>query len=72
MSSRLYGDHLIMACPSFDTATNSWTPQADISWNHNSPRRKFAFVRFPKRFKTEEEAIGAALNMAQAWIDQQH
>lgn len=71
MSSRLYGDHLIMAFPSFDTTTNRWAPQADISWNHKSPRRKFAFVRFPKRCKTEAEAITAALNMAEAWIDQQ-
>ena len=71
MSSRLYGDHLIMAFPSFDTATNRWTPQADISWNHDSRCRKFAFIRFPNRFKTEAEAVTAALDMAQAWIDQQ-
>ncbi len=72
MSRRLYGDHVIMAFPSFDTATNSWVPQADISWNHKSPRRKFAFVRFPKRYKTEAEATAAALNMAQAWIDREY
>jgi hypothetical protein len=69
MSSRLYGDHLIMAFPSFDTATNGWVPQADISWNHKSPSRKFAFVRFPNRCKTEAEAVDAALNLAKAWID---
>jgi hypothetical protein len=69
MSSRLYGDHFIMAFPSFDTVTNGWVPQADISWNHKSPSRKFAFVRFPDRCKTEAEAITAALDMAQAWID---
>jgi hypothetical protein len=70
MSSRLYGDHFIMAFPSFDTATNGWVPQADISWNHKSPSRKFAFIRFASRCKTEAEAISAALDMAQAWIDQ--
>src|SRR5687767_951570 len=69
MSSRLYGDHLIMAFPSFDTATNGWVPQADISWNHKSPSRKFAFVRFPNRCKTEAEAVDAALDLAKAWID---
>lgn len=69
MSSRLYGDHFIMAFPSFDTASNGWVPQADISWNHKSPDRKFAFIRFPNRCKTEAEAIDAALEMAQAWID---
>jgi hypothetical protein len=69
MSSRLYGDHFIMAFPSFDTATNGWVPQADISWNHKSPSRKFAFVRFPNRCRTEAEAIDAALDMAEAWVD---
>jgi hypothetical protein len=69
MSSRLYGDHFIMAFPSFDTASNGWVPQADISWNHKSPDRKFAFIRFPNRCKTEAEAIDAALEMAEAWID---
>jgi hypothetical protein len=57
-----------MAFPSFDPATNGWVPQADISWNHGSPSRKFAFIRFPNRFKTETEAITAALDMAQKWI----
>jgi hypothetical protein len=69
MSSRLYGDHFIMAFPSFDTASNGWAPQADITWDHRSPSRKFAFVRFPNRFRTEAEAINFALDMAQAWID---
>jgi alkanesulfonate monooxygenase SsuD/methylene tetrahydromethanopterin reductase-like flavin-dependent oxidoreductase (luciferase family) len=70
MSSRLYGDHFIMAFPSFDTATNRWVPQADVSWNHNSPRRKFVFIRFPTRCKTEAEAVAFALDMTQAWIDE--
>lgn len=69
MSSRLYGDHFIMAFPSFDTASNGWVPQADISWNHKSPVRKFAFIRFPNRCRTEAEAIDASLEMAEAWID---
>lgn len=69
MSSRLYRDHFIMAFPSFDTATNGWAPQADISWNHASSHRKFAFLKFPKRFMTQEEAIRYALDMAQAWVD---
>ena len=51
--SGLHGDYLIMAFPSFDTATNRWAPQADVSWNHNSPRREFAFIRFSNRFQTE-------------------
>lgn len=69
MSSRLYGDHFIMAFPSFDTASNGWVPQADISWDHKSPVRKFAFIRFPNRYRTEAEAIDASLEMAIAWID---
>lgn len=69
MSSRLYGDHFIMAFPSFDTATNGWVPQADVTWDHKSPARKFAFIRFPNRFKTEAEAVNFALDMAQTWID---
>jgi hypothetical protein len=69
MSSRLHGDHFIMAFPSFDTATNGWVPQADVTWDHKSPARKFAFIRFPNRFKTEAEAVNFALDMAQTWID---
>ena len=68
MSSRLYGDHFIMAFPSFDTASHGWVPQADISWDHKSPVRKFAFIRFPNRCRTEAEAIDASLEMVVAWI----
>jgi hypothetical protein len=69
MFGRLHGDYFIMASPSFDTATNSWAAQADVSWNHNSPRRRFAFIRFPNRFRTEGEAIEFALEMTPGWID---
>jgi hypothetical protein len=69
MSSRLYRDHFIRAFPSFDTASNGWAPQADVTWNHASPARKFTFLKFPQRFMTEEEAIACALDMAQRWIE---
>jgi len=69
MWSRLHGDYFIMAFPSFDTATNRWAPQADVSWNHNSPRRKFAFIRFSNRFKSEAEAVAFALDMTPVWIE---
>lgn len=69
MFGRLHGDYFIMAFPSFDTATNRWAPHADVSWNHKSPSRNFAFIRFPDRFKTEAEAIAFALDMTEAWID---
>jgi hypothetical protein len=69
MSSRLYRDHFIRAFPSFDTSRNGWAPQADVAWNHASPQRKFAFLKFPQRFMTEQEAIDCALDMAQQWID---
>jgi hypothetical protein len=69
MFGRLHGDYFIMAFPSFDTAANGWAPQADVSWNHKSPSRNFAFIRFRDRFKTEAEAIAFALDMTEAWID---
>jgi hypothetical protein len=69
MSSRLYRDHFIRAFPSFDTATNGWAPQADVSWDYESAIRKFAFLKFAQRCITEEEAITCALDMAQRWID---
>jgi hypothetical protein len=69
MSSRLYRDHFIRAFPSFDTATNGWAPQADVSWGYASTIRKFAFLKFAQRCMTEEEAISCALDMAQRWID---
>ena len=31
MWSRVYRNHFIMAFPNFDTTTNAWAPQADIS-----------------------------------------
>ncbi|HEX5608287.1 MAG TPA: hypothetical protein VFY96_17305, partial [Candidatus Binatia bacterium] len=57
-----------MAFPSFDTATNSWAPQADISWPIG-PERQSAFVRFPLRVMTESEAVACALRRSQSWID---
>lgn len=69
MLGRLHGDYFIVASPSFDTATNSWAAQADVSWNHKSPCRRFAFIRFRNRFKTEAEANAFALEVTPAWID---
>ena len=68
MWSRVYRNHFIMAFPSFDTATNAWAPQADISWS-GGPSRKSEFVRFPKRFMTEREAVTFALRRGQMWIN---
>jgi hypothetical protein len=58
-----------MAFPSFDTATNAWAPQADVSWSVGASR-EFAFIKFPGRLPTEAEAINRALDMAQSWIDE--
>ena len=68
MWSRSYRRHVIMAFPSFDTATNSWAPQADISWPIG-PERQSEFVRFPLRVMTESEAVACALRRGQSWID---
>ena len=68
MWSRLYRNHFIMAFPSFDTATNAWAPQADISWS-GGPSRESEFIRFPKRVMTEREAVTFALKMGQSWIN---
>ena len=68
MWSRSYRRHVIMAFPSFDTATNSWAPQADISWPIGSERQS-EFVRFPLRVMTESEAVACALRRGQSWID---
>jgi hypothetical protein len=57
-----------MACPSFDTATGSWAPQANISWVVGSVRES-EFVRFPKRVGSENEAVSCALSAARTWID---
>jgi hypothetical protein len=68
MWSRSYRKHVIMAFPSFDTATNSWAPQADISWP-TGPVRESEFVRFPLRVLSEAEAVACALNRGKSWID---
>jgi hypothetical protein len=68
MCSRVYRNHVIIAFPSFDTATNAWAPQADVSWSVGMSR-EFAFIKFPARLLTEGEAITCALDMAQAWVD---
>jgi hypothetical protein len=69
MWSRLHRDHFIMAFPSFDTTTNSWTPQADISWCAG-PVRESEFVRFRTHATTEDEAVNFALHKGVAWINQ--
>jgi hypothetical protein len=68
MCSRVYRNHVIIAFPSFDTATNAWAPQADVSWSVGASR-EFAFIKFPARLQTEGEAINWALDMAQGWVD---
>jgi hypothetical protein len=68
MWSRLYRNYVIMPFPSYDTATNAWAPQADISWCVG-PSRESEFVRFPNRFMTEAEAVACALRRGEAWID---
>jgi hypothetical protein len=68
MWSRSYRKHVIMAFPSFDTATNSWAPQADISWPIGSERES-EFVRFPLRVMSESEAVACALRRGRSWID---
>jgi hypothetical protein len=69
MWSRLHRDHFIMAFPSFDTTTNSWKPQADISWCAG-PVRESEFVRFRTHATTEDEAVNFALHKGVAWINQ--
>lgn len=68
MWSRSYRKHVIMAFPSFDTATNLWAPQADISWPIG-PKRESEFVRFPIRVMSESEAVACALSRGKSWID---
>ena len=70
MWSRSYRSYAIMAFPSFDTATGLWAPQANISWVAGSVRES-QFVRFPKRVRSETEAVSCALRAARAWIDKQ-
>ena len=68
MWSRCYRQHVIMAFPSFDTATNLWAAQADITWPRG-PVRESEFVRFPTRVMSEAEAVSLALSRSKAWID---
>ena len=68
MWCRSYRNHVIMAFPSFDTATGLWAPQANISWIVGTTRQS-DFVRFPKRVFTEEEAVASALTSARAWVN---
>ena len=68
MWSRCYRKHVIMAFPSFDTATNLWAAQADITWPRG-PVRESEFVRFPTRVMSEAEAVSLALSYSKAWID---
>ncbi len=65
---RSYRDHVIMAFPSFDTATSLWAPQASIAWV-DGQTRKSEFVRFAKRVMTEGDAVAVALRASHAWID---
>jgi hypothetical protein len=68
MWNRLYRNHVIMPFPSYDTATNAWASQADISWCAGSSRES-EFVKFPNRFMTEAEAVACAFRNGEAWID---
>jgi hypothetical protein len=68
MWSRCYRQHVIMAFPSFDTVTNLWAAQADITWPRG-PVRESEFVRFPTRVMSEAEAVSLALSRSKAWID---
>jgi hypothetical protein len=69
MWNRLYRNHVIMPFPSYDTATNGWVPQADISWCAG-PSRESEFVKFPNRLTTEADAVACALRSSEAWIDE--
>jgi hypothetical protein len=66
--SRVYRSHVIMAFPSFNVESNSWVPQADITWC-NGATRESEFVRFTRRTKTEVQAVRAALERSATWID---
>jgi hypothetical protein len=69
MWRRSYRDHVVMAFPSYDTATNSWAPQADISWCDGSHRLS-EFVRFRERVRSESEAVDFALTRSVLWINE--
>ena len=64
-----YRNHVIMAFPSFDTATNSWAPQADITWCAGANRYS-EFVRFHDRLTSENEAVDFALRESVLWINE--
>ena len=68
MWSRLYRDHVLMAFPTYDSAKHAWVPQVDIDWFLGTSRDS-TFVRFPRRFLTEDEAVTCALARGQAWMD---
>lgn len=68
MWCRSYRNHVIMAFPSFDTATGLWAPQANITWVVG-PLRESQFVRFSKRVLSEEEAVDCASRGALTWIN---
>jgi hypothetical protein len=68
MWNRLYRNHVIMPFPSYDTVTNGWAPQADISWCAGASRES-QFVKFPSRFTTEADAVVCAVRSGEAWID---
>jgi hypothetical protein len=68
MWSQLYREHFIMAFPSFDAATNTWVPQADITWCAGTLRDS-EFVRFTARVATEDEAVSWAMQNGIEWID---
>jgi hypothetical protein len=63
-----YRGHVIMAFPSFDTATSLWAPHASITWVVGT-ERKSEFVRFAKRAFTEAEAAACALSASKSWVD---
>ncbi len=69
MWRRSYRNHVIMAFPSFDTATNSWAPQADISWCAGANRFS-EFVRFQDRVMSENEAVHLAVRRSVRWINE--
>jgi hypothetical protein len=68
MWSQMYREHFIMAFPSFDAATRTWVPQADISWGAGTLRDS-EFVRFAARAPTEDEAVSRAMQNGIEWID---
>ena len=68
MWNRLYRNHVIMPFPSYDTVTNAWAPQADISWCTGALRQS-EFVKFSSRFTTEADAVVCALRSGEEWID---